>query len=45
MNFLMNAFCISGPLEFSKCEMTLFKEYLHNCLKFIYEIYIIYNIL
>lgn len=41
----MNAFCIPGPLEFSKCEMTLFKQYLHNCLKFIYEIYIIYKIL
>lgn len=22
--------------------MTLFKEYLHNCIKFIYRIYIIY---
>lgn len=31
-----------GPLEFNKCEMTLFKEYLHNYIKFIYRIYIIY---
>lgn len=41
----MNALCIPGPLEFSKCEMTLFKECLHDYLKFIYEIYIIYKIL
>lgn len=29
----MDAFCIPGPLEFSKCEMTLFKEIFAQLLK------------
>lgn len=41
----MNAFCILGPLELSKCEMTLFKRVFAQISKFIYEIYIIYEIL